>query len=331
MIRAAIVGTGHHVPERVVTNDELTRYMDTSDEWIRERSGIHERHWVEPGTRGTDLAATAARRALAAAGLEPAEIDFIIFATINPDYTFPGNGVLLQEELGMPTVGAMDIRNQCTGFVYGLAAADAFVRAGQYRNVLLLGAEIHSTGLDLSTAGRDVSVLFGDGAGAVVVQAVEDPDRGVLASCLHSQGRFHEELSCEMPSAMLQGRVTHEVLDQGRHFPRMEGRTVFQHAIKRFCEAIREVLAAGGHEIGDVDLLVPHQANQRITEMVAKRMGVPMERVMSNIHKYGNTTAATIPIALDEAVSEGRLKRGDLVVTVAFGSGFTWGANLIRW
>ncbi len=330
MPKAAIIGTGHFVPERVVTNEELTGYMDTSDEWIRERSGIRERRWVEPGTPGIGLGVAASRAAIEDAGIEKDEIELILYATLNPDYTFPGNGVLLQKELGLPHVGAMDIRNQCTGFVYGLAVADAFIRAGMYRTILLVGAEIHSNALDLTTRGREVSVLFGDGAGAVVVRA-EEGERGVIASCLHSQGEHAEVLSIELPNSMVPGRITHEQLDEGRHFPRMEGRTVFKHAIVRFCEAIREVLEMGGATIDDVALLVPHQANQRITEMVAKRMGVPMERVMSNIHKYGNTTAATIPICLAEASRDRRLAAGDLVVTVAFGSGFTWGANLIRW
>lgn len=336
MTRAAINGTGFYVPPRVVTNDDLAQQIDTSDAWITERSGIRERRWLEIGPdgytveSGAEMGAKAARMSIEAAGIEPTDIDQIIYATLNPDTFFPGNGVYIEDLLGLQTAGAMDIRNQCTGFIYGLAAADGFIQAGIARTVLLIGGEIQSTALNLTDAGRDMAVLFGDGAGAAIVQAT-DEKRGVLASVLHSQGRFAADLWGEMPRANLKERINHEVMAEGRHYPTMDGPLVFKHATRRFCEAIREVLAQGGHDIDEVDLLVPHQANQRITDAVAQRMGVPDERVFSNIAKYGNTTAATIPIALAEAEREGRLKRGDLVVTVAFGSGFTWGANLIRW
>ncbi|MBU2500406.1 ketoacyl-ACP synthase III [bacterium] len=337
MPRAAIIGTGFHVPERVVTNEDLTAWMDTSDEWITQRSGIKERRWLEIGPdgrtveSGAEMGARAARMAIEDAGIEPADIDQIIYATLNPDVFFPGNGVFIEDLLGLKTAGAMDIRNQCTGFVYGLAAADGFIQAGIARTVLVIGGEIQSTALDLSTRGREMAVLFGDGAGAAVVQASDEPGRGVLASVLHSQGRFALDLMLRSPEAVVPGRITPEHLAQGQHHPTMDGSLVFKHAIRRFCEAIDEVLEKGGAAIGDVDLLVPHQANQRITEAVGSRMGLAPEKVFSNIAKYGNTTAATIPIALAEAVREGRLRRGHLVVTVAFGSGFTWGANLIRW
>lgn len=330
MPKAAVIGTGHFVPERLVTNDDLARMMDTSDAWIRERSGIAERRWVEPGTSGTALALPAARMALEDAGIAPGEIDLIIYATLNPDHAFPGNGPFLQHALGIGNVGAMDIRNQCTGFVYGVAAADGFIRAGTARTVLVIGAEIHSTGLDISTRGRDVAVLFGDGAGAAILRAAEG-ERGVLASVLHSQGEFARELWCELPTALVPGRWNDELVAEGRQFPYMNGRAVFQHAIRRFCEAIDEVLAKAGVRKDDVALFLPHQANQRITEMVTRRLGVEAGRVYSNIERYGNTTAASIPIALSEAAREGRFGRGDLVLLVAFGSGFTWGANLIRW
>lgn len=330
MPNAALVGTGHYVPEHVVTNEDLTRLMDTSDAWIRERSGIGERRWVTEGTSGVELAELASRMALADAGLLPADLDLIVYATINPDHAFPGNGPFLQQRLGVGNIGAMDIRNQCTGFVYGLAAADGFIKAGTARTVLVVGSEIHSTGLEVNTRGRDVAVLFGDGAGAVIVSATEEP-RGLLASCLHSQGEFARELWCELPSAMIKGRWRPEQLAEGRQFPRMNGRAVFKHAVQRFGEAIEEVLDKAGVAKEDVALFIPHQANQRITELVTRRLDVPAERVYSNIERYGNTTAASIPIALSEAVREGRIKRGDLVVLVAFGSGFTWGANLIRW
>lgn len=336
MTRAAITGTGFYVPERIVTNADMTRWMETSDEWISQRSGIRERRWVtldENGwstESGAELGAKAAKAAIARAGIDKAEIDLVIYATLNPDCFFPGNGVFIEEMLGLKTAGALDIRNQCSGFVYGLAAADGFIQSGTAGTVLLIGGEIQSTALDVTTRGREMSVLFGDGAGAVVVQATQE-DRGVLASVLHSQGRFAKDLWLEVPTAVVRERVNGELLEQGRHYPTMDGQLVFKHAIRRFCEAISAVLKKGGHTIDEVDLLVPHQANQRITEAVGARMGLPTEKVFSNIERYGNTTAATIPIALSEAVAAGRIQPGNLVVTVAFGSGFTWGANLIRW
>ena len=330
MRNAAIIGTGFFVPERVVTNEELTRYMDTSDEWIRERSGIAERRWVEPGTSGVSLASNAARMAIADAGIDKDDIDYIIFATINPDYCFPGNGVGVERELGLNHVGALDVRNQCTGFIYSMAVADGLIKAGIVETVLVIGGEIQSTGLDLSDRGRDLAVLFGDGAGAAIVQAT-DEDRGLISHSMHSQGEFLRELWGEIPTALVKDRLNDEMLVEGRHYPQMNGRTVFKHATRRFCEAINEVLEKGGATLDDVALVIPHQANQRITDLVARRMKLPPERVVSNIYKYGNTTAASIPIALAEAVREGRLSRGDLLVLVAFGSGFTWGANLIRW
>lgn len=336
MPRAAITGTGFWVPARVVTNDDLAGMIDTSDAWITERSGIRERRWLERDERGrtlisgAEMGARAAREAIAAAGIAHRAIDQIIYATLNPDVFFPGNGVFLEDLLDLDTAGAMDIRNQCSGFIYGLAAADGFIRSGLARTVLVVGGEIQSTALDLSDRGRDMAVLFADGAGAAIVQAT-DEDRGILASVLHSQGRYARELFAEAPVATETGRMTAAMIAEGRHYPRMNGRLVFQHATRRFSEAIDEVLRKGGANIDEVALLIPHQANQRITDAVAARLGLPAERVYSNIARYGNTTAASIPIALAEAVREGRVQRGDLIVTVAFGSGFTWGANLIRW
>ncbi len=336
MSHAAVIGTGFHVPARTITNEDLTSWMDTSDEWITERSGIKERRWVEMDSNGksvetgAEMGATAARMAIADAGIDKNDIDLIIYATLSPDVFFPGNGVFIEDLLELNTAGAMDIRNQCTGFIYALAAADGFIRAGTARTILIVGQEIQSTGLNLSNEGRDLAVLFGDGAGAVIVQAT-DEDRGVIASVLHSQGRFAGELIGEVPMSTIAGRINDDLLAQGRQYPFMNGSVVFKHATRRFCESIREVLEKGGADIADVNLVVPHQANQRITDAVGARMGLSSERVYSNIAKYGNTTAASIPIALAEAVREGRLQRGDLLVTVAFGSGFTWGANLVRW
>lgn len=336
MTRSAIIGTGFFVPDTVITNDDLSQMMDTSDQWITERSGIKERRWLARDAdghtvmTGSMMGAEAARMAIDAAGIEAKDIDQVIYATLNPDVFFPGNGVFIEDLLDLNTAGAMDIRNQCTGFIYGVAAADGFIQAGIARTILLVGGEVQSTALDPTDRGRDMAVLFGDGAGAVIIQAT-DEDRGVLASVLHSQGRYARDLYCEAPIATVRERITPEMMAAGRHFPSMNGPMVFKHATRRFCEAITEVLAKGGHSPADVDLLVPHQANQRITDAVADRMGMGPDRVFSNISRYGNTTAATIPIALAEAEREGRLERGHLVVTVAFGSGFTWGANLIRW
>jgi 3-oxoacyl-[acyl-carrier-protein] synthase-3 len=336
MKHAAVIGTGFHVPDRVITNEALTRLMDTSDAWITERSGIKERRWVAQDAdgivveTGAEMGARAARMAIEAAGIDKNEIDLILYATLSPDVFFPGNGVFIEDLLELNTAGAMDIRNQCTGFVYALAAADGFIRAGTARTILIVGQEIQSTGLNVADEGRDVAVLFGDGAGAAVVQAT-DEDRGVIASALHSQGRFARELMGEAPMSTHQGRIDGDIMAAGRQFPFMNGQMVFKHATRRFCEAINEVLEKGGVDIGDVDLVIPHQANQRITDAVGARMGLGPEKVFSNIARYGNTTAASIPIALAEAEREGRLERGDLLVTVAFGSGFTWGANLVRW
>lgn len=331
MPRSAIVGTGFHVPDRVVTNDELTRYMETSDEWIRERSGIEERRWIEPGTTGAQMAAEASRMALDEAGLEPGDLDAIVLATLSPDHFFPGTGVFLQRELGASGIPAIDLRAQCSGFVYGLSVADAFIRSQQYRTILLVGVEIQSTGLNVSTAGRDVAVLFGDGAGAVVLQATEEPGRGVLSTHLHADGTEAELLWADAPSSLGTSLISHEDIDAGRHYPQMQGREVFRHAVARMPEVALEALDANGLSTEDIDVLIPHQANLRIAQMVQKRLGLADEQVFNNIQRYGNTTAATIPIALAEAVREGRLNRGDLLCLVAFGSGLTWGGALVRW
>lgn len=331
MPRTAVVGTGFHVPERVVTNDELTRWMDTSDAWIRERTGIEERRWVNEGTTGADMARRASEAALARAGLEADAVDAIVLGTLSPDHFFPGTGVFLQRELGLEGVPCLDIRAQCSGFVYGLSVADAWIRVGQYRTVLLVGVEIQSTGLDLSTRGRDMAVLFGDGAGAVVLQATDEPDRGVLSTHIHADGRHAEVLWADAPSSIRHPLISVGDLEAGRQYPRMEGREVFKHAVTRMPEAVNEALDAQGLTSDDIDLLIPHQANLRISQMVQKRLGLADDRVYNNIQRYGNTTAATIPIALAEAVDDGRLERGDLLCVVAFGSGFTWGSALIRW
>jgi 3-oxoacyl-[acyl-carrier-protein] synthase III len=330
-MRARFAGVGHYVPERVITNDDLAVMMDTTDEWIVERTGIQERRFVREGEGTSEQAYHAAQMALKSAGLTPADIDFIIFATLSPDFMFPGCGVLLQERLGCRTVGAMDVRTQCTGFVYGLSVADAFIRTGAYRRILLVGAETQSMGLDLTTHGRDMAVIFGDGAGAAVLVPGEDDGPGVLHSVLHSEGSHCKELWMEVPTCLLPTTRTPELVAQGRHFPQMNGREVFRHATRRFVEAVDEVLQGIGKTRADIDLLVPHQANKRISDAVGERLGLPASKLVQNVHKYGNTTAASIPIALSEAISEGRTRPGDLLILVAFGSGFTWGASAVRW
>lgn len=330
--RTIITGTGHYVPPRIVTNQDLEKLMDTSDEWIRERSGIRERHHVDGGVGTSDLAIEAARLAMAAAGVEPSSIDFVIAATLSPDHYFPGIGVLVQAKLGLGTTGALDVRNQCSGFLYALSAADQYIRAGTYKRILLVAAEVQSTNLDFSDKGRDMSVLFGDGAGAVILEpGTEDDGRGILSTHLYADGNFVSDLWMEKPCPADNPTFQKAFFDEGRFFPRMEGRRVFVNACQRMPEAIRAGLEQNGLAIEDIDALIPHQANDRISLMVAKGLKIPVEKVIRNIDRFGNTTAASIPIALDEAVRSGRIKRGDLVALTAFGSGYTWASAFIRW
>ena len=330
MTGSTLLGMGHFLPPRVVTNNDLAGLMETTDEWITQRTGIRERRWSEGDVGASELAEHASREALAEAGLEPKDIDLVLFATLSPDLNFPGSGCLLQARLGIPGVPAMDIRNQCTGVLYGLKTADAFIRSGMAKHVLLVGAEVHSTGIDVTTRGRDVAVLFGDGAGAAVVGPTEGESR-VIDTELHADGRFAEILMVEAPASRLNPRLTAEMMAEGRHFPKMDGRSVFKHAVERLPEVIKSVLAKNGYTLADVDVLVPHQANLRINEMVARQLGFPAEKIVNNIQKYGNTTAASIPIALHEAVQDGRVKKGQLVLLAGFGAGLTWGATLVRW
>jgi 3-oxoacyl-[acyl-carrier-protein] synthase-3 len=330
MYRAKIAGVGHYIPERVVTNIDLEKIMDTSDAWIRERTGIQERHFVKDGEHNVDISEKAARMALEQAGKKPEDLDFIIFATLSPDYFFPGSGCLLQERLGTPGVGALDVRNQCSGFLYGLSIADQFIRSGMYQNILVVGSEVQSRGLDLTTRGRDVAVLFGDGAGAVVVDRSDHPDRMILTTHLHADGRHVKELWCEDPGSQKNPRLTHELLETPAIWPHMNGKYVFKYAVTKFPEVIEEALAAAGVNKNELDLVIPHQANMRITEAVRARLELPEDKVYSNIHKYGNTTAASIPIALSEAIAAGKIKQKSLVCLAAFGSGFTWASALVR-
>ncbi|HEX3276345.1 MAG TPA: beta-ketoacyl-ACP synthase III [Gemmatimonadales bacterium] len=330
MPSACFLGTGFAVPDRVVTNDDLSRLMDTSDEWIRTRTGIEERHWAREGETGAGLAHAASLRALEAAGLAPRELDAIVYATSTPDHFAPGNGVYLQRLLDVPGIPSIDLRNQCSGFVYALAVADAFIRAGTFRRVLVVGAEIQSTGMDVTTRGRNTAVIFADGAGAVILGPGDD-GRGLLGFDLHGDGTYAEKLWVDAPGSMYHPRVSPEQLEAGRHFLDMDGKEVFRHAVARMPESVRAVLSARGYTTGDLALLVAHQANLRISEMIQKSLGLRDDQVYNNIMRYGNTTAATIPIALDECARSGRLQPGDLVALTAFGSGFLWGSALVRW
>ncbi len=336
MYKSKITGLGMYVPEHIVKNNDLTQYMDTNDAWIRERTGIEERHWVQPGDGNTtsSMGTAAAKIALERAGLTPKDIDLIVFATLSPDYYFPGSGVLVQEQLGCDTIPALDIRNQCSGFVYALATADQFIKTGMYKNVLVIGSEVQSTGLDLSTRGRGIAVIFGDGAGALVLSRNEDKNdqSNILSSHLHSEGKYAKELTNLVPGGIHPPKelVENWPEDDFSYYPYMNGNYVFKHAVVRFPEAILEGLKENNFTPQDIDLLIPHQANLRISQFVQKKLGMKDEQIMNNIQKYGNTTAASIPIAMTEAWEQGRIKRGDLVVLAAFGSGFTWGSNIIR-
>ncbi len=331
MLQTEFISTGMYVPERVVTNHELEGYMDTSDEWIRQRSGIEERRWAAEDEGGSDMAKVAAERALEAAGMEADEIDCIIVATISPDHFFPGTGVFLQRKLGVKNIPCLDIRNQCTGFLYGLEIADAFIKIGKYRRVLLVGTEVHSSGIILSTEGRDTAVLFGDGAAVAILGPTEDQDRGVLAVRTHADGRYAEKLWAPAPACVKKPFITKKMIDEGLTRPYMEGREVFKHAITKMPAALHEVLDMAGCSLEDLAVVIPHQANLRISQAVAKGLGLDDGRMYNNIQRYGNTTAASIPIALHECVDEGRIQRGDLVGFTAFGSGFTWGGAVVRW
>jgi 3-oxoacyl-[acyl-carrier-protein] synthase-3 len=331
MPRTTVVALGTYVPEQVVTNYELTTKMETSDEWIQQRTGIRERRWAADGVGASDLAFEASKRALDAAGWKPEDVEAIVYATLSPDHNFPGDACFLQAKLGIPGTAALDIRNQCSGFIYGLSVADAWIRSGMYKRVLLVGAEVHSSGLDLTTRGRDVAVIFGDGAGAMLLEATDDESRGVLSTHLHADGRFARDLWVEAPASKMQPRLSHTMLEEGRHYPKMDGSKVFKHAVVRMPEVVREALAKNGVTAKDIKVLIPHQANLRISEAVQKSLELTEEQVFNNIQKYGNTTAASIPLCLAEAVEARGVKRGDLVVLAAFGAGFTWASAMIRW
>ncbi len=319
------------VPPRVVTNKDLEQLMDTTDEWIQQRTGIVERHHVDPGVGPADLAREAALRAIEDAGVSAGELDAIIVASLSPHHDFPGISVFLQDRLGIAGCAAMDVRSQCTGFIYALQVGQLFVASGQYERVLVVGAEVHSTGLDFSTRGRDLSVIFGDGAGAVVLEPSPDDGRGVLSVHLHAEGKHAKRLWVEAPGSVYHPRIDQKLLDEGRHYPYMDGRFVFKHAVTRMPEVMHEALDYNGLSLEDVDLALFHQANLRINEYVARQLGLPSDRVYNNIQRFGNCSAASIPMLLDECARAGRLAEGQLVAMCGFGSGFSWGAALVRW
>ncbi len=333
-VRSKIVGTGMHVPDRIVTNDDLSTLMDTSDEWIRQRTGIEQRHWIVPGEETpADLGREATLQALEQAGLDVSDVDCVLLATLSPQHEFPGTSFFIHEMLDMGETPCIDLRAQCCGFVYAMNMADGLIISGKYKRVLVLGVEVHSTGLDVSTRGRDVAVIFGDGAGAVIMEANDstDDDSGILEVRLHAEGKFARRLWIEAPSSSESPRISHEMIDEGRTFPTMEGRYVFKHAVSRMPEVLVETLNAASVKMEDVDLFLFHQANLRINEAVGQRMGIPPEKTFNNIMKFGNCSAASIPMLLAEVTRNGRLQRGQLVSLTAFGSGFTWASALIRW
>lgn len=334
MYNSKIIGMGKYVPENVVTNEDLTSIMDTSHEWIVERTGIEERRHIKKGDGNTTatMGVKAAKIAIERAKIDKNDIDLILFATLSPDYYFPGSGVIVQHQLDIPSCPAMDIRNQCSGFIYALSTADQFIKTGMYENILIIGSENHSGGLDMSTRGRGVSVIFGDGAGAVVVSRSDD-DKGLLSTHLHSEGQFAEELALIGPST---NRWVPEILEANdsediSYYPNMNGQLVFKNAVVRFSEVIMEGLQHNQLTPDQIDMLIPHQANLRISQFIQRKFGLSDDQVYNNIMRYGNTTAGSIPIALTEAWEEDKIKSGDLVVLAAFGSGFTWGSALIRW
>jgi 3-oxoacyl-[acyl-carrier-protein] synthase-3 len=331
MYKSRLLGLGMFVPSRVVTNHELATMMETSHEWIVERTGIEERRWVSEGETGATMAAAASQEALAKAGLSAKDVDLLVYATLSPDFNFPGTGVFVQRALGLREgVPCLDIRQQCTGFIYGLSVADAYIKTGAFRTVLLIGSEVHSTGLDPTTSGRDVTVLFGDGAGAAVLGRASDDAHVLLSTHIHADGSEAEILWTEYPASARHPRISAIAMAERRHYPSMQGKKVFRHAVTKMPMAIMEGMVANGIKLDDVSMVIPHQANLRINQMVGQMMGLPADRMHNNIQKYGNTTAASIPICLHEAISLGKVSPGDLVCMVAFGAGLTWGSAFLR-
>ena len=348
MYHSKIIGLGHFVPENIVTNHDLTKLIDTTDEWIQERTGIQERrHIIRGEETTTTMAVKAAKIAIDRANISKDDIDFIVFATLSPEYYFPGPGVLVQRDLGLKPIGALDVRNQCSGFLYALSVADQYIKTGMYKNILVIGSEVQSTGLDMTTRGRGVSVIFGDGAGAVILQPTTKDSQGILSTHLHSDGTSAEILAMYNPGThanywqpelahfndaeLGEMFMSHESIDDAKNFPFMDGPAVFKKAVVKFPEVILEALTANGKTPADIDMLIPHQANLRIAQYVQQKLQLTDDKVYNNIQKYGNTTAASVPIALCEAWENGKIKEGDLVCLAAFGSGFTWASALMQW
>ncbi len=333
MYSSEIIGCGMYVPENVVTNNDLSKMMDTTHDWIVQRSGIEERRRVTPEVSTTDLALKACEEAIKNAGIDKKEIDCILFATLSPDFFFPGAACILQPKLGLTEIPAIDVRQQCSGFLYGMSMADAFIKSGQYKTILLVGAEIHSKGMNKTTAGRDVAVLFGDGAGAVVIRRTDSNNSSkIMSTHLFAEGVHAKELWTEAPGLGIGPEmITHADIEAGRHFPQMNGKKVFANAVRRMCECLMLALETNKVKLDDIELFLFHQANLRINQMMAQELKIPEHKVFNTIMKYGNTTAATIPIGMSEAVKAGKLKKGTLVASAAFGSGFTWASSVYRW
>ena len=329
--RSRILGIGMALPKRIVTNHDLAEKMETSHEWIVERTGIEQRHWVSDGETGASLGAEAAKQALERAKVDVKDVDLIIYATLSPDFFFPGTAVFVQRALGLKDIPCLDIRQQCTGFIYGLSIADAYIRTGNFKNILLIGSEVHSTGLDVSTAGRDVTVLFGDGAGAVLIGRATDEQHMILSTHIHADGTEAEILWTEYPASARDPRISEAAMAERKHFPVMNGKKVFKHAVMKMPAAIMEGMITNSLKLEDIDMMIPHQANLRINQMVAQMIGMPAEKTHNTIMKYGNTTAASIPMCMNDAIELGKIKPGSLVCLVAFGAGLTWGSAFLRY
>ena len=330
MPEAHIIGLGHFLPENIVTNNDLSEFMDTSNQWIVERTGIQERRYAHPNQTPSDLAVPATNEAIKKANISKEDIDFIIFATSTPDHYVPGSSCIFQEKMNLNNIGALDIRAQCSGFIYGISIAEQYIKTGQFNNILVIGAEVQSTAMDLTTEGRDTSVIFADGAGAAIISSTAKGGR-ILSTHLHSEGKYAKELWVESPSSGSSPTIDSDKIKEGRHFLKMNGKEVFKHAVKRFPEVIIEGLSHNNLNIENLDILIPHQANLRISKFIQKKLNLSDNQIFSNIHKYGNTTAASIPIAFSEALNENRIFKGNIVALASFGSGFTWGSCIIEW
>ena len=329
-VKSYIKGMGYHVPENIIDNTYFTNFMDTSDEWIRERTGIEKRRFANSGEGPSDLAVPAVEQALKNSKLTTHDIDFIIFATSTPDYYIPGSGCLIQEKMNFNNIGALDIRCQCSGFIYALSIADQYIKTKTYNNILVIASEVQSTAMDLSNEGRNTAIIFADGAAAAVISATTD-DKGILSTHLHTEGKYAKELWVEAPSSKIKPRLDKSILDSKKQFLYMNGREVFRHAVKRFPEVIYEALNYNNLSTDDISILIPHQANLRISQAIQKKLNLADDQIVSNIQNYGNTTAASVPIALCETIMKNKLKKGDILVLAAFGSGFSWGSAILKW